>query len=58
MVAKSYDACQSAHTEEADMSRYTRHNSVDSVLTSNLVCIREVAIRTTLSHMINMAGTI
>ena len=28
--------------------RYTRHNSADSVPTSNLVCIKEVAIRTTL----------
>ena len=27
--------------------RYTRHNSADSVPTSNLVCITEVAIRTT-----------
>ena len=26
----------------------TRHNSADSVPTSNLVCIKEVAIRTTL----------
>ena len=26
----------------------TRHNSVDSVPTSNLVCIKEVAVRTTL----------
>ena len=29
-------------------SDYTRHNSADSVPTSNLVCITEVAIRTTL----------
>ena len=27
---------------------HTRHNSADSVPTSNLVCIKEVAIRTTL----------
>ena len=32
----------------------TRHNSGDSVLTSNLVCIKEVAIRTTFSHMVNI----
>ena len=36
----------------------TRHNSADSVPTSNLVCIEEVTIRTTFSHMINIAGTI
>ena len=36
----------------------TRHNSVDSVPTSNLVCIKEVAIRTNFSHMINIAGII
>ena len=36
----------------------TRHNSADSVPTSNLVCIQEVAIRTTFSHMINIAGII
>ena len=35
----------------------TRHNSADSVSTSNLVC-KEVAIRTTFSHMINIAGLI
>ena len=29
----------------------TRHNSADSVPTSNLVCIEEVAIRTAFSHM-------
>ena len=28
-------------------STFTRHNSADSVPTSNLVCIKEVAIRTT-----------
>ena len=30
----------------------TRHNSADSVPTSNLVCIMEVAIRTTSSRLI------
>ena len=34
----------------------TRHNSTDSIPTSNLVCIKEVAIRTTSSHKINIAG--
>ena len=34
----------------------TRHNSADSVPTSNLACITEVTIRTTFSHMINIAG--
>ena len=28
-----------------------RHNSADSVPTSNLVCIEDVAIRSTFSHM-------
>ena len=36
----------------------TRHNSACCVPTSNLICVREVAIRTTLSHMINIAGII
>ena len=35
------------HTESPHHS-ITRHNSADSVPTSNLVCIKEVAIRTTL----------
>ena len=33
---------------------YTHHNSAESVPTSNLVCIKEIAIRTTFSHMINI----
>ena len=32
----------------------TRHNSADSVPTSNLVCTMEIAIRTTFSHMIHI----
>ena len=36
----------------------TRHNSADSVPTSNLVCIKEVAIRTYFSHVINIARII
>ena len=36
----------------------TRHNSADSVPVSHLVCIREVAIRVTFSHMINITGII
>ena len=36
----------------------TRHNSADSVPTLNLVCIKEVAIKTNFSHMINIAGII
>ena len=36
----------------------TRHNSADSVPTTNLVCVKDVAIRTTFSHMINFAGII
>ena len=44
----------------ARMSNYdcTRHNAADSLPTSNLVCIKEVAIRTTFCHMINIAGII
>ena len=38
--------------------RSTRHNSADSVPTRNLVCIKDIAIRTTFSHMINIAGII
>ena len=38
--------------------KHNRHNSADSVPTSNLVCIKEVAIRTTFSLMINIAGII
>ena len=34
------------------------HYSANSVPTSNLVCIKEVAIGTTFSHMINIAGII
>ena len=41
-----------------DLTPVTRHNPADSVPTSNLVCIKEVAIRTTFSHMINIAGII
>ena len=37
---------------------HNRHNSADSVPTSNLVCIKEVAIRTTFNHMMNIAGII
>ena len=38
---------------------YTGHNSADSVPTSNLVCIKEVAIRTTFRYiLINIAGII
>ena len=33
----------------------TRHNSVYSVPTSNLVCIKKVVIRISFSHMINIA---
>ena len=36
----------------------SRHNSADSVPTSNLVCMKEVAIRTTFSHMFNISGLI
>ena len=36
----------------------TSHSPADSVSTSNLVCIKEVAIRTTSSHMINIARII
>ena len=34
----------------------TRHIRADLLPTSNLVCIKEVVIRTTLSNMINIAG--
>ena len=37
---------------------HTRHNLADSVPTSNLVCIKEVALQTAFSHMINVAGII
>ena len=33
----------------------TRHNSADSVPTSNLVCIKEVAIRTTLCVLLQLS---
>ena len=36
----------------------TRHNLANSVTSSNHVCIKEVAIRITFSHMINIAGII
>ena len=36
-----------AGTQEIIWLPHTRHNSADSVPTSNLVCITEVAIRTT-----------
>ena len=36
----------------------TRHNSADSVPTSNLAYIKEVTIRTTFSHVINIDGII
>ena len=36
----------------------TCHNSADSASTSNLAKIKEVAIRTTFSHTINIAGII
>ena len=42
--------------QTSSVLRSTRHNSVDSVPTSNLVCIKKVAIRTTFSHMINIFG--
>ena len=38
--------------------RITRHQKADSVPTSNVVCVKEVAIRTTFSHMIDIAGII
>ena len=46
-----------AHHRELLAGR-TRHNSNDSVPISNLVCIKEVAIRTTYRHTINIAGII
>ena len=36
----------------------TRHNSANSAPTSDPVHIKEVAMRTTFSHMINIAGII
>ena len=36
----------------------TRHNSADSAPTPNLLSIKGIAIRTTFSHMINIAGII
>ena len=36
----------------------TRHNTADSLPTSYLVCLKEVAIRNTFSYMINIAGII
>ena len=36
----------------------TRHNSADSIPTSNLVCMLEVAIKTIFSQIINIAGII
>ena len=43
---------------ELGARRNARHNSADSIPTSNLVCNKEVAIRTTFSHMINIAEII
>ena len=34
------------------------HNSANSALTSNLVCVKEIAIKTTCGHMISIAGII
>ena len=36
----------------------TRQNSADSVPTSSFFCIKEVAIRISFSHIINIAGII
>ena len=36
----------------------TRHNSADSVPTWNLICKKEVAIKTNFNHIINIAGII
>ena len=36
----------------------TRHNSADSVPTSNLASVEEVAIKTTFSDMIGFAGNL
>ena len=43
------------HRTSRDSARSTRHNSADSVPTSDLLSIKEVAIRTTLSHTINIS---
>ena len=43
---------------DVSINNCTRHNSVDSLPTSDLVCTKEVTIRTTFSHMINIAGII
>ena len=43
-------------TSEMSVLGNTRHKSADSVPTLNFVCIEEVAIRTTFSHMISIAG--
>ena len=40
------------------MKMFTRHNSADSVPTSSLVCIKKVAIRTTVNHIVNIAEII
>ena len=53
--------CQLLPYVNSDINRlwvYTRYNSADSLPTSKMVCIKEVAIRTTFSHMINIAGII
>ena len=42
--SEKFRPCQPAWTAQADITRY---NSADSVPTSNLVCMKEVAIRTT-----------
>ena len=52
------DVSNCIETGRRNTQSCTRHNSADSVSTSNLVCIKEVAIRTTFSHMVNIAGII
>ena len=42
----------------AGQEHNTRHNSANSAPTSNLVCIKEVAIRTIFRDIINIAGII
>ena len=51
--------CQNITPTYSSVNRkYTRHNSADSVPTSNLVCVKEGAVRNTFSHIINIDGII
>ena len=63
-LSKSYicdkikESAQSMSSSHYKSKMSTRHNSADSVPTSNFVCITEVAIKTTFRNIFNIAGII